>query len=230
MTNVTFESGSDRAVPATLAVLLAAGAGSRFTATALAAAAPASIDASPTSTPAASTHHKLDAELGGRPVLGWALDAVQAARQRAPHALAAAVVVTAGQLRQPLPDDVVELINPDPRRGLHSSLQLAIDHARRVGAVRLVVALGDQPGITPEAWIAVAEAGARSPIAVADYGHRRGHPVALAAAVWPLLSGAGDDGAATLMRQRPDLVRAVPCSGTPADIDTLEDLQQWHSS
>ena len=180
----------------TLAVVLAAGEGRRF------------------------GGGKLRAELRGRPLLCWSVDAALAAGLDE-----TAVVTGADDLADLLAPGLTRLPNPDWATGQASSLQVAVAHADDAGHDALVVGLADTPLVPPEAWRAVAAVDA--PIVTAEFhGHRR-PPVRLAHDVWPLLPTEGDEGARVLLRQRPDLVTAVPCAGEPADVDTQGDLERW---
>lgn len=179
------------------AVVLAAGSGSRF----------------------AGATHKLLADLRGRPVLARALDAAVAS------GLDVYVVTGAVDVDHLLPEGVTEVSNPRWSEGQAVSVRAGIASAAAAGHDAVVVGLGDQPFVTAEAWRRVA--GSPSPVAVATYDGARGHPVRLAADVWPLLPTAGDEVGRTVMRNRPDLVTEIRCEGTATDIDTLEDLHRW---
>jgi CTP:molybdopterin cytidylyltransferase MocA len=149
----------------------------------------------------------------------WAIDAAVAAGFDATYVVTGAVELAVGA-------PVVTVRNDAWAAGQATSLAAGIAAAAAAGHDVVVIGLGDQPLIGPDAWQAVAVSTA-TPIAVASFGGRRRPPVRLAAEVWPLLPETGDDGARILMRERPDLVTAVPCTGEPVDIDTLEDLEQW---
>lgn len=187
----------------TVIVLLAAGAGSRFR----------------------GPDHKLTATIGGRSVVDRALASARAAGVgpivvvTGPVDLASAVGAD---------DDGVEFVrNEQWASGQSSSLAAGIRRADQLGAIAVVVGLADQPFIDPRAWRLLADATA--PIAVATYDGARRNPVRLDRSIWPLLPSSGDEGARSLIRLRPDLVQEVPCPGSPADIDTLEDLRTWQS-
>jgi molybdenum cofactor cytidylyltransferase len=194
------------------AIVLAAGAGSRFS----------------------DVGHKLTAML--------AATATRPAETVVQRALAAAVaagigpvVVVTGRLTPAelgLGDGPVDTVhNADWASGQMSSVRAGLDVADRTGSSIAVVGLADQPGIEASAWRAVADAVTEAtPIAVATYGGRRGNPVALDRSVWDRLPTQGDEGARSLMRIHPELVREVPCTGSPDDIDTTEDLRRWQSN
>jgi CTP:molybdopterin cytidylyltransferase MocA len=160
--------------------------------------------------------HKLLAPFRGRPLWTWAVDAAHGAGLRD-------VVVVTGAVPLDAPGT---LHNPRWQDGIATSLQAGIAWAGDRGCDAVVVGLADQPLVTADAWRAVAAA-AVTPIAVAFYDGRRGHPVRLADGVWPLVPTTGDEGARVVMRERPDLVTEVACAGTAADVDTVEDLGRW---
>lgn len=181
------------------AVVLAAGRGARFDA----------------------PDHKLLAEVRGRAVVRWSVEAPLAA------GLPTVVVQGAVDLRPALDGlDVTVVDNPRWPDGQATSLQAGVTWARGWHHDAVVVGLGDQPFVTAAAWAAVAGADER-PVAVATYGGARRNPVRLAVDVWPLLPTEGDEGARRLVGARPELVTAVACDGDPHDIDTTEDLLRW---
>lgn len=187
----------------TAAVVLAAGAGRRFE----------------------GPGHKLASVLD---------DGATLAGRAAAAALAAGigpVVVVIGAEpveRLALPDGCTIVENGRWAEGQATSLRAATAWAAAAGVDALVVGLADQPGLTAEAWRAVS-APTATPVAVATYAGRRGHPVRLAAAVWPDLPTTGDEGARALLVARPDLVTEVPVTGDPTDVDTIDDLAAWRS-
>ena len=194
------------AVSACGAVLLAAGGGSRF----------------------AGTHHKLLQPLAGRPVVRWALEAIAQA-QLSPIFVVTGAADLHAVLAEPLPNNPVVVIvqNEHWQRGMASSLQAALVAAREHELEAVVVGLGDQPGIPASAWRAVAET--PSPLAVATYRGERRNPVRIHAELWSHLPIDGDEGARSLIRQRPELVTEVACEGIADDIDTIDDAQRWQA-
>ncbi len=196
---------------ATAVVILAAGAGSRWNGPGhkLLAELPATATEPPATVIERALAHAISAGLGPVIVITGA----------APDIVATVLIDRT---------NVTVRHNPRWEEGQMTSVRAGIDAAEELDCSAVVVGLADQPFITPTAWRDVAAT--EAPIAVATYDGRRGNPVRLDSAVWTLLPGDGDEGARSLMRVRPDLVREVPCSGSPADIDTEEDLRRWQNS
>ncbi len=182
----------------TAAIVLAAGAGTRF----------------------AGDTHKLRAPFRGRTVVQHALAAAQEAGLDATY-----IVTGAVELRDLIPDGVVVVENHSWELGQATSLRAGVFVAENDGHDTVVIGLGDQPLVGAESWRAVAEA--EGDLVTAVYQGRRSPPVKLGSAVWPLLPTSGDAGARMLMRMRPEQVTEVSCAGEPVDFDTVQDLEAW---
>jgi len=185
------------------AVILAAGAGTRF-------------DASP---------HKLLAAVDDTPLVVHTVAAAVAAGFADVIVVWGAIPLPAildayGQTRPAHP-----VFNPHWEGGLATSLTRGIDEASTRGNDCVVVGLGDMPDVTADDWRAVA-AGTESPVAVTRWAD--GHlspPVRLSSEVWPRLPTGGDAGARLLWSMERDLVTEVDRPGSGRDVDTTADLE-----
>ena len=113
------------------------------------------------------------------------------------------------------------------RRGSAASLRCAVKSIPE--ADPLVIALGDQPGLTPTAVDAVLRTlsdNPPGPAARAIYNGTPGHPVALRATLrGPVLRLRGDTGAARLLTDAGALEVDCTALGGGADVDTREQLE-----
>jgi molybdenum cofactor cytidylyltransferase len=192
------------------------------------------------------------AELDGRPILLHVLGAILAARP-ALVSLDEVVVVlgfrtdAVERSLPPLASERVRLVrNPDPGRGIASSLQVGLE-ALGPQIEGALITLGDQPLLLPgtvealaDAWATVAShgtsgrdataagpaAGVCPSIIVARYAEGGGpNPVLLDRTAWPLaFDMTGDTGMRAVIAGHPELVFTVHVAGSNPDVDTPEDL------
>ena len=123
------------------------------------------------------------------------------------------------------------VVNPDPDRGMRSSLDLAVAAAGSLPLDALAVALVDMPGMGSDAVRSVLAGWRPGRIAVADYLGRRGHPIVMGLDDWRMaLASAGpDEGARVLISAQSDRVDLIAVDGDPSDLDTVADLTRWRS-
>ncbi len=188
------------------AVVLAAGLSSRF------------VDAG---------QHKLVALLDGTPVVRLSVSAALDAR------IGDVVVVTgagAPGVEQALTGLDVRLVHePAFADGMATSLRRGIG-AAAPGTEAVVVALGDQPFVRPEAYQRLVRAwrDTAASIVVPRYADHPGpsHPILLSAVVFDeLLALRGDTGARQVIARDPGRVAIATLPwGAPMDVDTLADL------
>jgi nicotine blue oxidoreductase len=186
------------------AILLAAGAGSRF------------------------GGGKLLAKLNDMPLVEHVLVALEASPVDKIVVVVGADAKRLREVCEPYGFRIVE--NPEWRRGQSTSVRAGL---RALGpeARAAVVLLADQPLVGADAVKRLVEAfegGAK--VAVAAYGGEPRNPVLFSREVWPLLEAelSGDEGARPFLRRHQDLVTRVPCDevGDPVDVDTAEDLRR----
>ena len=188
----------------TAAIVLAAGAGSRFGGA------------------------KLLADLDGQPLLGHVLDRLRAAGLLAPvvvlppggAALDALVAEHGGR----------RVVNPDPARGLASSLHMGWGAALAADPqpTSVLVLLGDQPRVSVAVIRRLIDEprDPGRPIVVPRY--RRGgggNPVRVEPeAAAQVAETSGDRGLGPVIAAHPELVRWLDVDGANPDVDTPEDL------
>lgn len=169
--------------------------------------------------------HKLTARVRGRPLVEWAIGAA------VDSGLSPVLVVVGRRGREvarrvPLDVDVVR--SRHWRRGIAHSLRAALDALEHDPSVTAVcVGLADQPLVGAGAYARLARAHDDGvTLAVATYDGQRANPVLLDRTLWPEAQALrGDVGARALMRDHS--VTEVDCTdtGSPADVDTLDDLR-----
>jgi molybdenum cofactor cytidylyltransferase len=185
------------------AIVLAAGASSRF------------------------GSQKLVASLGGRPVLQHVLDTLAAAD------VEDVVVVLGdrpGDVETALSwRGERRVVNVRPQDGLASSLRVGLDAAADDPAVEaILIVLGDQPTLRHGVVHDVIEAAGRTtvPFVRVRYSEDTApNPVLVRRGAWALAAGLeGDRGLGPLLAEHPELVFEVPVAGANPDIDSPADL------
>lgn len=120
--------------------------------------------------------------------------------------------------------------NPNWAEGMSTSVRTGF-RALGPSVQAAVVMLADQPFVGAKAverLVGAFEEGAE--VAVATYEGKPRNPVLFSRKVWPLLESelSGDEGARVVLKRYPELVTEVPCDdiADPADVDTVEDLRR----
>ena len=186
------------------AVVLAAGAGSRF------------------------GGGKLRADLGGRPILGHVVEAARTAGLEP----IVVVVPPTGELDDLDLGPVRRVTNEMPQEGLSSSVRIGLRELQDDEDVAAAVILpGDQPRVRAEVIRRLVEAAAASavPLLVAPLYDSDGapNPILARRAAWRLADElVGDRGFGPLLTGRPDLVERIPVAGSNPDVDTRADLER----
>lgn len=119
------------------------------------------------------------------------------------------------------------VVNPDPARGMGSSVALGFAALEAGDAAWLWPV--DHPHVRPEtlrALVTALEPGAsRREVAQPRFGDRGGHPPLIARAVWPRLAACGEGGARAVLATASIVAVAVDDAGVIRDVDTPADAR-----
>lgn len=139
---------------------------------------------------------------------------------------------------QSFPAEVV--INPEPESEMIDSLRCGLRALPPPPQLQaFIVALADQPFITPDIFNAIINAFKETPygIIIPTYRGKRGHPVILDGRYRkPLLAYKGECGLRSFMRKHSNDVHELPLNDDAIirDIDTLDDyhreLERWRNN
>jgi molybdenum cofactor cytidylyltransferase len=169
--------------------------------------------------------HKLAQPLGASSVLAQTLACAIASHLRTVVVTTAAFVDVARS--SVAARDVVVLpdVGSDGTASLGMGTSIAAGVRASADSAGWLVLPGDMPMVQPATLLAVARALDQHPVAYAQHGGRRGHPVGFAAELYPELTElSGEEGARRIIARYPAFAVDVDDPGILVDIDTEEDL------
>jgi molybdenum cofactor cytidylyltransferase len=140
----------------------------------------------------------------------------------------AAIVTELDRVRFPLANRIV---NPDPGRGMFSSIQCAAGWPGWNAALtHWAVILGDQPHLRPATLDALADFAARHPRKICQpvHGGHAGHPVILPAEAFAALKGANDESLKQFLQRKSASVQWLELDdpGLGLDLDHPADYER----
>lgn len=185
----------------TTAILLAAGASTRFGA------------------------DKLAAKIGDRTVLEMSAGAIRGSRCDRRIAVVSAMTHSQAPALSALGFEI--FVNDAPERGVSASLRIGVEAAAAQGACRVLIALGDMPFVTSAHLDRLLEHAAahETGLAFTEFAGRRSPPAVFDQKWFARLRALqGDVGARDLLRSASDLLAVAASPEAGRDIDRRTDL------
>ena len=167
---------------------------------------------------------KAEIEVGGARLLDRAIEALRRG--------GCAVVIAVVREGVVVDGGGTAVVNPDPGRGMRSSLEIGLEAAARyTGVDAVAVTLVDLPGVDGRTVRTVLDGWQHGRIAVGRSGDHRVHPTVMAPLQWTqaVTLAEDDEGARRYLDAHADLVDEIEVSAAPDDLDTPDDLAAWRA-